>query len=313
MAHDASPPDSFPEDHTTPPDLLLIGHATRDLLPHGAWQLGGTVTFAALTAQRLGLRAAIVTSGPPDLLAALRAAAPGIALAAHLSAEATTFENIYTSGVRQQYLRGRAAPLTVAHVPAAWRAAPLVLLAPLAREVDPALAAAFPQALVAATPQGWLRRWDATGAVSPGTWDDAATVLPHLRALILSREDLVAAQPAAASNDAVTTNADADAIIADWARRVPLVVVTCGRDGALLLRDGGPPERFPGYAVNEVDPTGAGDVFATAFLCQLHLSGDSRAATDFANRVAALSVEHPGASGIPTPGEVAVRFGGSAR
>ena len=44
------------------PDFLAIGHVTRDLLPDGSWRLGGTVAFAALTAARLGLRPAIVTS-----------------------------------------------------------------------------------------------------------------------------------------------------------------------------------------------------------------------------------------------------------
>src|SRR5262249_26113685 len=139
------------------PDLLVIGAATRDLVAGGGWRLGGTVVFAALTAVRLGLRAAIVTSGPPDVLAALTAAAPEVEVAAVPATEATTFENVYDgAGHRQQYLRGQAAPLTLAAVPAAWRAAPWVLLAPLAREVDSDLAAALAQRTgtrVAATPQ----------------------------------------------------------------------------------------------------------------------------------------------------------------
>ena len=90
------------------PDFLAIGHVTRDLLPDGGWRLGGTVTFAALTAVRLGLRAAIATSAPPDVLAALDAVLPDIPLSAIPTDEATTFENIYTSRGRQQFLRGRA-------------------------------------------------------------------------------------------------------------------------------------------------------------------------------------------------------------
>ena len=61
-------------------------------------------------------------------------------------------------------------------VPDAWRLAPLVLLAPLAGEVDPELAGAFPAARVAATPQGWLRQWDADGLVRPGPWPDAERI-----------------------------------------------------------------------------------------------------------------------------------------
>lgn len=291
------------------PDFVAIGHATRDLLPDGSVRLGGTVTFAALTAERLGLRAAVLTSGPPDLLAALRAALPGVALACLPAPDATTYENVYAGGSRTQYLRGRAAPISARDLPAAWRDARIALLAPLAGEVEHALAAAFPRALVAATPQGWLRRWDASGRVTPGPLDDAETLLPRLRALILSREDLPA--PAAASDTPGSSRAfdGADAQIAAWARVVPLVVVTRGPDGALLYRDSGAPESFPGYPACELDPTGAGDVFAAAFLCALDATADPRAAVDFANRAAALSVEHPGADGIPTRADIARRFG----
>ena len=117
------------------PDFLVICHATRDLLPNGGWRLGGSVAFAALTASRLGLRTAVVTSGPEDVEASLRELLPETAIHCVRSADATVFENIYAAGRRRQYLRGRAAPLTLDAVPAPWRVAPLVLLAPLAGEV----------------------------------------------------------------------------------------------------------------------------------------------------------------------------------
>ena len=299
--------DAWPDDV---PDFVAIGHATRDLLPDGSWRLGGTVTFAALTAQRLGLRAAVLTSGPPDLLAALRDTLPGVALTCLPAPDATTYENVYAGGTRTQYLRGRAAPISARDLPAAWRDARIALLAPLASEVEHALASAFPRALVAATPQGWLRRWDSTGRVTPGPLDDAETLLPHLRALILSREDLPASLVTLDDPGSGSRASDgADAQIAAWARVVPLVVATRGPDGALLYRDGGAPEAFPGYPARELDPTGAGDVFAAAFLCALDAAADPHVAVDFANRAAALSVEHPGADGIPTHAEIARRFG----
>jgi sugar/nucleoside kinase (ribokinase family) len=290
--------DAWPDEA---PDFVAIGHATRDLLPSGSWRLGGTVTFAALTAQRLGLRAAVLTSGPPDLLAALRATLPDVALACLPAPDATTYENVYAGGLRTQYLRSRAASISARDLPAAWREARIALLAPLADEVEHALAAAFPHALVAATPQGWLRRWDASGRVTPGSLDNAESLLPHLRALILSREDLLAPDTA--------DGGSADDQIMAWAGVVPLVVVTLGPDGALLYRDSGAPESFPGYPARELDPTGAGDVFAAAFLCALDATSDPRAAVDFANRAAALSVEHPGADGIPTRADITRRFG----
>lgn len=288
------------------PDLLLIGHASRDLLPGGQWQLGGTVTYAAVAARRLGLRPAIVTSAPPDVEAALRAEVEATPSAVVPAAKATTFENIYSGSQRRQLLRGRAASLGLEHVPEGWRAAPVVLLAPLAGEIAPELAWAFPGALVAATAQGWLRRWDADGRVYPGCLDDLERALPALGALILSQEDLLPLPPAGMAPAAGMpgTAEEADALIARWARRVPLLVVTCGPEGALLYVNGEGPETYPGVPAREVDPTGAGDVFAAAFLVALREGAAAGAAVAFANRAAARSVEAVGTSGIPTRGEL---------
>jgi sugar/nucleoside kinase (ribokinase family) len=276
------------------PDFLAIGHITRDLLPDGSWRLGGAVTYAALTAARLGLRPAIVTSAPPDVLAALDAVLPDIPLSVVPSDEATTFENIYTAQGRQQFLHGRAAPLTLSSIPEAWRDAPIVLLGPVAQEIDASVVGGFPDSLVAATPQGWLRQWDADGVVSPSPLTSAEMLLPHLRALILSPEDI---------------GASADTVIGEWARVVPLIAVTCSRDGAYVWENGARSDLYAGYPAHEVDPTGAGDVFAAAFLCELHATGDAARAIDFANQVAACSVEGIGGEGIPTREMVAARWG----
>lgn len=276
------------------PDFLAIGHITRDLLPDGSWRLGGAVTYAALTAARLGLRPAIVTSGPPDVLAALDAVLPDISLSIVPSVEATTFENIYTVQGRQQFLHGRAAPLMLSAVPGTWRDAPIVLLGPVAQEIDSSIVGGFPNSLVAATPQGWLRQWDADGVVTPSSLANAGMLLPHLRALILSPEDI---------------GALADTVIGEWARIVPLIAVTCSRDGAYVWENGARSDVFAGYPAHEVDPTGAGDVFAAAFLCELHETGDAARAIDFANQVAACSVEAVGGEGIPTREMVAARWG----
>lgn len=288
------------------PDFLVVGHITRDLLPDGAWRLGGTVVFAALTAARLGKRPAIVTSGPPDVLEALRAVAPDVPVAAVPSDEATTFENTYDSGGhRRQHLRGRAAPLTLAAVPEAWRGASLVLLAPLAQEVARELAQAFPSGIVAATPQGWLRRWDAGGLVTPGPWTEAHAVLPHLAALIMSDEDLI---PEPADElDASAARTRGERMIASWAATVPIVAITQGSAGAELWT-GGTREHFPAYPVREVDPTGAGDVFAAAFLCRWQATHDPRSAMDFANCMASFVVECEGPLGIPELGDVEARM-----
>ena len=87
------------------PTFLTIGHVTRDLLSDATFTLGGTVTFAALTAYHLGLDAALVTCADESLLAQLSSLLPEIALAARSAPVTTTFENSYdAAGFRTQYL-----------------------------------------------------------------------------------------------------------------------------------------------------------------------------------------------------------------
>ena len=289
--------------HTgNPPDFLTIGHVTRDVRPNGAFALGGTVTFAALTAHRLGLAAAIVTCASPAWLASIPTHLPEIGLAGHTSSATTTFVNTYHEGFRTQFLQDRAGELTSEDIPAPWLNASTILFGPLDQEFTPALIRHIPRhpgSILAATPQGWLRRWDATGRVWPSPWTAANEVLPLLDVLILSHDDLL---PFAGGN-----RTDADAILAQWSTQIPLLVATDGRHGATLFQSG-QKETFPAYPTIEVDPTGAGDVFATAFLVHLHHHKDPRQAVDFANCVASLSIEQEGISGIPTWEQVQQRM-----
>jgi 1D-myo-inositol 3-kinase len=285
------------------PTFLTIGHVTRDLLPGDTFTLGGTVTFAALTAYQLGLVSALVTCADENLLTQLPTLLPHIGVAACPAPLSTTFENRYNDeGFRVQYLRARATRLEFANIPPAWLSAPIMLLGPLAQEIPLELLQALPRqpgSLLAATPQGWLRRWDPDGRVWPTPWQSALEMLPLLDVLILSHDDLL---PFADGQRAA-----ADEILAEWSMYVPLLVATDGRHGATLF-ERGVLTRFPSYPTAEVDPTGAGDVFAAAFLTHLYQHNDPHAAMNFANCVASLSIEHPGITGIPTPEQIQARL-----
>jgi sugar/nucleoside kinase (ribokinase family) len=285
------------------PEFLTIGHITCDMHTDGTFSLGGTVTFAALTAYHLGLAASIVTCADRELIAALPQMLPEVQVHARPCAATTTFVNIYTeTGFRTQYLRARADNLLESDIPDEWLAAPIVLLGPLTQELDASFVTLFPRhpgRIIAATPQGWLRHWDNDGRVWPTPWQAAEQVLPLLDVLILSHDDLL---PFANDN-----RQDADAILTRWSMQVPLLVATDGRHGATLFRHGST-QRFPAYPINEVDPTGAGDVFAAAFITHLHRHGNPEEAVNFANCVASFSVEKPGIEGIPTPTMISTRL-----
>lgn len=269
-------------------DYLVIGHICRDLLPDlqpDGYGIGGTAAYSALTARNLGQRVAVVTSATPDF--DFRASLDGILVSVWDSPANTTFENLYSQGARQQFLRKVADRIRAEAIPSAWRQAAIVHLGPVAQEMDEALAELFPDALLAATPQGWMRQWDAAGRTGPKRWDESA--LPeNARVVIFSKEDI--------GGDETRFEA--------CAHRFEIAIMTDGCRGAKVAWQG-KVRRFAAYPTAEVDPTGAGDIFAAAFLVTLRETGDPWRAACFANCASAASVARFGLTGIPTPGELA--------
>lgn len=264
-------------------DYLVIGHAARDLTPQGA-RLGGTVAYAALTARALGLRPAILTATGADLsLEPL----DGIPIVSIPSQASTTYENLYTETGRVQYLRARAERIPLDRVPASWRSAPILHLAPIADEVDSILPGGFTPSMLGLTPQGWMREWDSDGRVSPRAWVESQPALAQANAVVLSREDV--------NND--------DLLIEHMAEQTQILVVTEGAAGAVLYWHGDR-RRFRAPSVREVDATGAGDIFAAAFFVRYLTTRDPWEATHFATLLASHSVEREGLQGIPTQREI---------
>jgi len=269
---------------TSAPDYLLIGHLTADVTPEGRF-LGGTVSYAARTAHAFGLRVGVLTSAAADepLLAEL---APYAEIRTIPAAATSTFENIYHAAGRTQYIRGVAQNLTAEHVPADWRSAPLVHLAPLTDEVDPQLAHLFPDATVLLTLQGWLRRWDADGRVRFKRWFDR-DVLRSINIVVYSEDDIL----------------EAPDMEADFRDATEHLVVTRAERGGTYYNNGDT-HHYDTLQVEVVNPTGAGDVFAGALLSSLHLlEDDMHAAIQVAARLGAISVTRWALEGTPTPDE----------
>lgn len=264
-------------------DYLVIGHLTRDLTSSGP-RLGGTVAYAALTARALGLRVGVVTAWGAELpLGPLR----HIPIVSYPAEVSTTFENRYQDGRRQQIIHSVAPNLDYYMIPEPWRQAAIVHLGPVAQEVEPGLVRRFPTALIGLTPQGWLRRWDKEGHVRPDEWPEAPFVLEQAGAAVISSEDV--------GND--------ENRIEEMAVSCRILAVTEAHQGARLYWNGDV-RRFRAPQVEEVDATGAGDIFAAAFFTRLYTTRDPWEAARFATQVAAISVTRPGLEGIPTPEEI---------
>ncbi len=136
-----------------------------------------------------------------------------------------------------------------------------------------------------------MRCWDGDGRVFPKPWEGAAEVLNYAQVVIFSEKDV--------GKD--------ENVIQAYARMVDTLVVTSGPGGATVYHRG-EVCHLPAFEAVEVDPTGAGDVFAAAYLIELGRSGDPYAAAHFANCVASFVVEKPGTEGIPTLEQVEQRL-----
>lgn len=268
------------------PEYIVVGHICQDLLPDGSLSLGGSVSYAATTALRMGCRVGVVTSAGPDLDVAQ--ALPGAQVLCHEAASTTVFENIYQDGERTQILHQRADLLTEDHIPPAWRSAPMAYLGSIDQEIDPSVFHCFAaETSICVMPQGFFRRWDSQGRVSFAPWTPPEAVLRRTKVLVLSELDVP----------------DPDGLVRDWRRFIDIIVVTQAERGATVYH-AGEPCHYPARPTQQVDPTGAGDVFAAAFLLRLAETGDPCLAAPFANAVASFSIEAPGIKGIPQRGPV---------
>ncbi len=282
------------------PQYISIGHITQDLLPNGDFTPGGTVSFSAVTARNLGKRAGIVTVSP--LFIRNLPIYEGIKIVGRISEKATIFENVYKPGGREQFVRSVAPNIKVEDVPTGWvgpeSGIEIVHIGPVAQECGPELLSLFPKALIGITPQGFMRDWaGTTGRVHPILWEGpkAEEILSRATALVLSKEDL-------------PRGLEGARLLEKYIECCPIVAYTRGSEGCTIFFKGQSQE-IPAFSANEIDPTGAGDVFATAFFINLKASQNPFEAARFANATAACNIEKTGLEGVPTLQQVIQKLG----
>jgi sugar/nucleoside kinase (ribokinase family) len=252
------------------------------------------VSFVTVTALRLGYSVGLVTSAahdfPFDVLRSpcrehevCRSAAAHLTVTSAAADASTRFVNRYVNGRREQRMLSRAADVTVAD---ALRAqgiehASMVFLGPVAGEIALSAVQTLPRVSVGVALQGWLRAWDADGIVRRSPWSQGMS-LGSASVAVVSEED-----------------SETSRLPAEWGD-VPVLVVTDGVNGS-RLRWRGAWWHVPAFPAREVDPTGAGDVFATALLIRLRETCDPLLSAMFASAAAALSVEGEGLAAVPCP------------
>jgi ribokinase len=280
----------------SPEPVLIDGQVNwEEVLASGSRGLerlaGGSAAYAARSCDAMGVRAHILTLGGDD--ADLGALEPHEV--ERVPAETLVLRHEFPEGARIQSLVQAPNRTIVPHdAPATWPEPATLILAPLlAEDVDVvSFIDEYPTAEVGLLAQGLQR-----------------AVLPDSR--IAHR-----AQPASALIDSARPNVSiflSEEEIALWpagglehlVARSARVVVTRGAQGARVITRTGTREIAP-LPVDAVDSTGAGDVFATAFILAL------RAGEEFAGRVAAAlaaaSCEVRGPGVLPSLNAIEARF-----
>ena len=192
-------------------DYLAIGHVTEDVWRDGSRTAGGGVMYSSRTARRLTQNVAIFTTSA--LTFDTTGTFPDIRVQRLISSKTTEFENIYSSAGRIQITRP--SPTVLEPQDCFFlREAEIVHLAPVCNETSSAFAGAVRRdVFLGLTPQGWLRRWDASGRVTqnPSYWTDAGKLLARANCVVTSIEDI---------------NGDWQ-VAHKWAAQTRLLIVTC--------------------------------------------------------------------------------------
>lgn len=250
-------------------NIVTVGHFSIDhVLLSGANAfkrvLGGSPAYVSFAARKLGARVGVISKVGADFPEAYvnmlkRSGVDLFGLKVMRDSTTTSFALEYSNESRRLSLKNCASPIHVEDVQLGFKAR-IIHVAPIANEVSSEVVEALRERadVLSLDPQGFLRQFDAKGRTSLKEWKAQRTLelvnvykssLPEIRA-VAGKSGLKSAMKR----------------IEDFG--VKIVLVTLGSKGAALLFDTAfqripaiPPRRL-------IDPTGAGDVLAGAFLAE---------------------------------------------
>jgi len=260
--------------------FLSIGHCCHDKVGED-YILGGTASYASLVAQQLNYQSSIITSVGPHFLFGQEFVEADIELRIIPAEQTTVFENIYLPKGRTQYLHHRAADISKDKLNSHQIFTDILLLCPIANEVNIDVLDLITCSLTGASIQGWLRSWGANKQIIPSkmNW----SMLSELDIVIISQEDI----------------GYSEHVLKEITNVVSHVVLTDGVNGASVFMQN-KEFKFPSFSVDEVEATGAGDVFTTAYLHQFLQTADVEKSCIFAHCAASFIVEGIGIRNLPT-------------
>lgn len=260
-----------------PQPFVAVGHITLDRVGERR-VLGGSAWYAASAWRALGEEVRLVTAAGPELppLPSWR----GLDVHLRRAPRTTEFSNVHLGGGRRRLLlHAQASPLPPLH---ADERCEVLFLAPVLGEVpfEPWVRATDAR-LVGVGLQGWLKQ---------------AEGRPRAGAEVRARPDLVDPEMFEGADVACLSEEDLagdDRWLSRLVEVVPVVALTLAERGCEVIHRGAA-TRVPAPPADEVDPTGAGDVFAAGFLRALSRGAPPVEAARIATALGAAAVEHVG-------------------
>ena len=259
-------------------DYLCIGHCCHDKVGED-FILGGTASYASIVAKFLGKDVSIITSTGSDFKFQPKFESLGISVYNKRARQTTIFENIYSHGKRTQYLLSRADTISIEDVPSNLIGSKVIHMCMIAQEFDFSTIPRLESGLIGASIQGAIRKWDDTGLISPSdmNWEDLANV----DVVVLSMEDI----------------AGREDYLSQIIRFAGQTVLTKGEHGAVVYKDGHE-YFFPSFPIEEVEATGAGDVFTAAYLIKYQETKNISTACIYAHCAASIVIEARGVENL---------------
>ena len=282
------------------PFFFSLGFITHDLYENRKI-IGGASAYSAILARNFGVASAIAMSIGEDFEE--RESLKGIRLAYQIGERTTTFINkpflrkksftkrnnfsfstgfLFSKKKKCQYVTSVADRIKEETIPEEWFNAEIVYICPVLNELEEEIIKRFKRSMIGVAPQGWLRSVGEGGRIEKRKWEKANEVLSKVDFVIVSEEDVF------------------EEDVPKYAELSNIFVLTKGRKGAELYCDSRKRhEHIPAFEREEVDATGAGDVFGAAFLLRYYETKDAVESALFASCAASFVVEKEGVEGVP--------------
>jgi sugar/nucleoside kinase (ribokinase family) len=228
--------------------IIVIGHITLDeynakLIP------GGSAYYCSQTYLALGAQVKLISIVGNDFH--FDEVFQGMDTLVKRTGKTTQFKNIYKkNSIREQISLAQAEPISYDGIPEDFKECDVLHLVPVLGEVDINMwVTLIKSKLVAIGLQGWLRRINSSKIVLSKKCTFSEEEYKKIDLLCMSEDDIK----------------DQSDLLENIIKFVPIVALTHGVKGCDIYRDG-IKKSYGVFKTIEVDPTGAGDVFASGLV-----------------------------------------------